>query len=79
MPDLDEKTGKPMVDDEGNPILVPKYPFHELRHAAAALFHDAGFQPKRLQEVMGHATLAMTMDTYAYLFENTEGECRRAR
>jgi integrase len=46
-----------------------KYSFHALRHAAASLFiAHLGWTPKRLQAVMGHASIAMTFDRYGHLF-----------
>jgi integrase len=42
--------------------------FHDLRHTAASLMIASGTQPKTVQHYLGHATLAMTMDTYARLF-----------
>jgi len=42
-----------------------RYGFHMLRHAAASLFiKHLGWSPKRLQTVMGHATISMTFDRY---------------
>lgn len=46
----------------------PKYSLHALRHAAAALFIDQGMSPKRIQALMGHASITMTYDVYGYLF-----------
>jgi integrase len=44
------------------------YEFHSLRHAAASLFIELGWAPKRVQAVMGHAAIAMTYDRYGHLF-----------
>jgi integrase len=41
----------------------PKYGLHALRHAAASLFIEQGFSPKRVQALMGHSTIQMTFDT----------------
>jgi integrase len=49
-----------------------KYSMHALRHACAALWIEQGFSPKRIQMLMGHATMAMTYDRYGYLFETRE-------
>jgi len=46
----------------------PKYGMHSLRHAAASLFIEQGFSPKRVQVLMGHSTIQMTFDTYGHLF-----------
>jgi integrase len=47
---------------------TPKYGMHSLRHAAASLFIEQGFSPKRVQALMGHSTIQMTFDTYGHLF-----------
>lgn len=52
---------------------VKEYGFHTMRHICASLWIEQGYNPKNVQEMLGHATLAMTMDTYGHLWENTEG------
>jgi integrase len=46
----------------------PKYGLHSLRHAAASLFIEQGFSPKRVQALMGHSTIQMTFDVYGHLW-----------
>jgi integrase len=50
--------------------LHPKYGLHSLRHAAASLFIEQGFSPKRVQALMGHSTIGMTFDTYGHIFKS---------
>jgi integrase len=52
----------------------PKYGMHSLRHAAASLFIEQGFSPKRVQALMGHSTIQMTFDTYGHLFPAAEDD-----
>jgi integrase len=52
----------------------PKYGMHALRHAAASLFIEQGFSPKRVQAFMGHSTIQMTFDTYGHLFPAPEDD-----
>ena len=53
----------------------PRYRFHSLRHAAASLFiAHLGWTPKRVQEVMGHASITMTFDRYGHMFSDPEGD-----
>lgn len=61
-------------DAEGQPILEPKYGPHAIRHAAASLFIEQGWQPKKVQTVLGHASIQMTFDLYGHLFEDQEGD-----
>jgi len=59
------------LDDQGRPAQVPdaKYSLHALRHAAAALWIEQGLGAKRIQMLMGHASIQQTFDQYGYLFE----------
>jgi integrase len=52
--------------DEGFPRVTP----HDLRHTAASLAIAAGANVKAVQRMLGHASAAMTLDTYADLFED---------
>jgi integrase len=52
----------------------PKYGLHALRHAAASLFIEHGFSPKRVQALMGHSTIQMTFDTYGHLFPSQDSD-----
>ena len=52
--------------DESFPELTP----HDLRHTAASIAISAGANPKAVQRMLGHASAAMTLDTYADLFED---------
>jgi integrase len=56
-------TWRPLLDACGL-----DYEFHSLRHAAASLFIELGWQPKRVQAVMGHSSITMTYDRYGHLF-----------
>jgi len=41
---------------------------HDLRHTAASLAVNSGANPKVVQQMLGHASAAMTLDVYAGLF-----------
>lgn len=49
---------------------IPMVTIHDLRHTAASLMISAGANPKAVQRMLGHASAAMTLDTYADLFED---------
>ena len=57
-----------IVGDDGK----AKFGIHALRHAAASLFIEQGWNPKKIQTLLGHASINMTMDVYGHLFENAE-------
>ena len=52
----------------------PKYSVHDLRHFYASWLIAEGFPPKRIQALMGHATIGMTLDVYGHLFELGEAD-----
>jgi integrase len=72
-PVLDEHQ-KPKRDDHGKPIIAAKYGWHSLRHFYASWCInrkvDGGLElpPKAVQQRMGHASIAITMDVYGHLF-----------
>jgi integrase len=53
--------------------IDPEFPQispHDLRHTAASLAISAGANVKAVQRMLGHASAAMTLDTYADLFDD---------
>lgn len=45
---------------------LPKIRLHDLRHTHATLALEAGVHPKVVQEWLGHASIAITLDTYSH-------------
>lgn len=41
--------------------------FHALRHTAASLLPIEGTNPKVVQEMLGHSSVRLTLDTYSHL------------
>ena len=54
-----------------NPLL-PRIRLHDLRHTAATLALAAGVHPKVVQERLGHANIAITLDTYSHVVEGLQ-------
>ena len=48
---------------------LPEARFHDLRHSFAVNSLQAGDNPKTVQENLGHATAAFTLDVYAHATE----------
>jgi integrase len=46
---------------------LPKIRFHDLRHTCATLLLSRNVHPKIVQEMLGHATVAITLDTYSHV------------
>ncbi|MGX8011665.1 tyrosine-type recombinase/integrase [Mesorhizobium sp. ORM8.1] len=66
-------------DEQGKPVLAPKYTgLHAFRHwfASWCLNREKdggrGLLPARVQQLLGHSTIGLTMDTYGHLFEHKE-------
>jgi integrase len=51
---------------------LPRMRFHDLRHSAATILLTMGVHPKVVQELLGHSTIAMTMDTYSHLLPSMQ-------
>jgi integrase len=47
--------------------LPEKTRFHDLRHTCATLLLLEGVHPKFVQELLGHATISITLDTYSHV------------
>jgi integrase len=70
-----DEHGAPVTDRKGRPILDAKYSgLHCLRHWFASWLINPpergglGSPPKVAQELLGHASIAITMDRYGHLF-----------
>ncbi len=67
-----------MISRSFKPLLkrakLPNIRFHDLRHTFATLILRNGEHPKVVQEMLSHATIAITMDTYSHLLPNMQRE-----
>ncbi len=48
--------------------------FHDLRHTFASLLIVQNVHPKRIQSLMGHSTIRVTMDDYGHLIHDPDNE-----
>lgn len=46
---------------------LPRMRFHDLRHTAATLMLGGGVHPKVASEMLGHSTIATTLDLYSHV------------
>jgi integrase len=54
---------KPLLKKAG----IPRIRFHDLRHTAATLLLGQGTHPKIVSEMLGHSTIAVTLDLYSHV------------
>ena len=52
--------------------------FHDLRHTCATLLLTKNVNPKIVSEMLGHATIAITLDTYSHVLPNMQDSAARA-
>ena len=53
---------------------LPHVRFHDIRHTFATRAIEAGMQPQVLKTILGHSSLAMTMDLYSHVLPDTKAE-----
>lgn len=57
---------------------VPQVRFHDLRHTAATLLLGRGVHPKIVSEMLGHSTVAITLDLYSHVTPTMQREAASA-
>jgi integrase len=53
---------------------LPKIRFHDLRHSAATLLLAQGVSPRYISDMLGHAQVSFTMQTYAHVLPHVQRE-----
>lgn len=53
-------------------IGLPRMRFHDLRHSAATILLAAGVHPKKVQELLGHSSIRITMDLYSHVVSSMQ-------
>jgi integrase len=56
---------------------LPNIRFHDLRHSAATLLLAMDVHPKIVQELLGHSSIAITMDVYSHALPSMHQEAMR--
>lgn len=47
---------------------------HDLRHTAATYLLSLGTHPKKVQELLGHSSILLTLDTYSHVLPSMHQE-----
>jgi len=55
-------------------LELPKIRFHDIRHTAATLMFKENIHPKVVQEILGHASIVQTLDTYSHVIPSMQEE-----
>ncbi len=53
-------------------VGLPHMRFHDLRHSTATILLSMNVHPKVVQELLGHSTIHMTMDTYSHVLPSMQ-------
>jgi integrase len=61
--ELITRSFKPLLSKVG----LPDIRFHDLRHTCATILLDEGVHAKLVQELLGHATISITLATYSHV------------
>jgi integrase len=65
---LRNRSLKPLLQRAG----LPKIRFHDLRHTCATLLLSKNINPKIVSEMLGHSSIAITLDTYSHVLPNMQ-------
>ena len=57
---------------------LPDIRFHDLRHTCATLLLSKNVNPKIVSEMLGHASIAITLDTYSHVLPNMRDQAAAA-
>jgi integrase len=57
---------------------LPMIRFHDLRHTGATLLLSKNVNPKIVSEMLGHASIAITLDTYSHVLPNMRDQAAAA-
>jgi integrase len=65
---LVKRSFKPLLERAG----LPSIRFHDLRRMRATLLLSKGVNPKIVQEMLGHANISVTLDTYSHVLPDMQ-------
>jgi len=71
---LRQRSLAPLLKNAG----IPHIRFHDLRHTCASLLFQRDVHPKFVQDLLEHASVAITLDTYSHMLPGLGGEAADA-
>jgi integrase len=69
----------PRISLEDQRDGLPRILFHDLRHTCATLLLSKNVSPKIVQEMLGHANISETIDTYSHVLSSMQEAAVSAR
>ena len=57
---------------------LPRIRFHDLRHTCATLLLRAKVNPKVVSELLGHSSVAITLDIYSHVLPDMQDDATAA-
>jgi integrase len=67
---LNARSFKPLLKKAG----LPSIRFHDLRHTCDTLLLSKGVHPKVVADVLGHASVTITLDTYSHVLPTMQDQ-----
>jgi hypothetical protein len=74
---VDERNLRREFDAVLTKAKLPRMRIHDLRHTGASLLLAMGSHPKVVQDVLGHAQMSLTLDTYSHLIPGLAEEAAK--
>jgi integrase len=71
---LRQRSFAPLLSRAG----LPRITFNDLQHTCASLLFSKNVRPKFVQELLGHASVTITLDTYSHMLPGMGGEAANA-
>ena len=65
---LRKRSFAPLLERAGLPHMT----FHQLRHTDATILLLKNVNPKIVSEMLGHASITITLDTYSHVLPNMQ-------
>ena len=73
---LRQRSFQPLLNRAG--LGEQRITFHDLRHTCASLLFQKNIHPKFVQELLGHASVSITLNTYSHMLPGMGGEAAEA-